>query len=117
MPLSDPSGTYTRAVRPKPSPAGLLASLPSRHPRGLPVLVSEVSRRAGVFDYAGLAGNLALSFPVMLPSAFTKSVGTLIGCFRSSIALPTYTSVYASLGTSRRRSAKLEAEWIATPFS
>ena len=60
-----------RAVRPKPSPAGLLAS-PGRHPRGLPVLVSEVSRRAGVFDYAGLAGNLALSFPVMLPSASYK---------------------------------------------
>ena len=116
MPLSDPSETSTRAVRPRPSPAGLLAS-PSRHPRGLPVLVSKVSRRAGVFDYAGLAGNLALSFPVMLPSAFTKGVGALMGCFRSSIALPTYTSVYASLDTSRCHSAKLEAEGIATPFS
>jgi hypothetical protein len=79
--------------------------------------VSEVSRRAGVFDYAGLGGNLALSFPVHVAFRHLKSVGTLIGCFRSSIALPTYTSVYASLGTSRCRSAKLEAEWIATPFS
>src|ERR1035438_4084844 len=79
-------------------PTGIV---PSRHPRGLPVLVSEVSRRAGVFDYAGLAGNLALSFPVHAAFRHLKSVGTLIGCFRSSIALPTYTSVYASLDTSR----------------
>lgn len=79
--------------------------------------MSEVARRAGVFDYAGSGGNLALPFPVHAAFRHLKSVGTPIGCFRSSIALPTYTSVYASLDISRCCTAKLEAEWIATLFS
>jgi hypothetical protein len=117
MPLSDSSGTCARAVRPWPSPAGL----PSSCPAGFP----EVSRFSclkflgvrGVFDYAGLGGNLALSFPVHIAFHRNESVGALIAPFRSSISLPTYAAVYASLGTSRCRSARLEAEWIATPFS
>jgi hypothetical protein len=117
MPLSDSSGTCTRAVRPWPSPAGL----PSSCPAGIP----EVSRFSclkllgvqGVFDYAGLAGTLALSFPVHIAFRRFESVGALIAGFRSSMSLPAYASVYASLGTSRCHSAKLEAEWIATPFS
>ena len=95
MPLSDPSGTCTRAVRPWPSPAGLLSSCPA----GIP----EVSRFSclkflgvrGVFDYAGLAGNLALSFPVHMAFRRFESVGALNPSLRSSISLPSSPSVYA----------------------
>jgi hypothetical protein len=37
----------------------------------------------------------------MLPSALIYDVGTRVVCFRSSIAHPAYTPVYASLCTSR----------------
>jgi hypothetical protein len=55
MPRSDSSGTYMRALRPKPSPAVLLLSSATG--------ISEVSRFScmkflgvsGVFDYAGLS--------------------------------------------------------------
>src|SRR5260370_35213111 len=58
MPLSDPSATYMRVVRPEPSPAVLLA--------GSAAGVSEVSRFScmklpdvsGVFDYAGPTRDL-----------------------------------------------------------
>jgi hypothetical protein len=46
MPQCDSSQTYTRAVRPEPSPADLPSVLDRRCLRGLPVLVHEVSRRA-----------------------------------------------------------------------
>jgi hypothetical protein len=57
MPRCDSSETYTRAVRPKPSPAVLQ--------RILTAGISEVSRFScmkflgvsGVFDYAGLNRN------------------------------------------------------------
>ena len=71
--------------------------------------MSEVSRRAGVFDYAGLAGNLALSFPVHAAFRHLKSVGTLIGCFRSSIALPTYS-------WDRTRARELDATFPEAPL-
>jgi len=100
MPLSDSSGTCTRVVRPRPSPAGLLASCPA----GIP----EVSRFS-CLKFLGVQGSSTTQgwresrTIVSRHVAFRrlKGVGTLIGCFRSSIALPTYTSVYASLGTSR----------------
>ncbi len=106
-----------RAVRPKPSPAVL--------PPGFAAGVSEVSRFScmkflgvsGVFDYAGLNQRLAISPLFMLPSAHYNCVGVLIASFRSSIARPTYTPVYASLRTSRCVNAKLGAEWFASPFS
>src|SRR5215472_2178252 len=88
MPLSDSSGTYARAVRPWPSPAGL----PSSCPAGIP----EVSRFSclkflgvrGVFDYAGLAGNLALSFPVHIAFRCLESVGALIAGFGAQCPCP-----------------------------
>ena len=52
----------------------------------------------------------------MLPSACSKNVGVLILEFSELNAQPTYTPVYASLCTSRYRSAKLGAGRIATPF-
>ena len=90
-----------RAVRPEPSPADLLPDWAAG--------VSEVSRFScmkflgvsGVFDYAGLNRGLALSPLFMLPSAHINRVGVRVVCFRSSIAHPAYTPVYASLCPSR----------------
>jgi hypothetical protein len=69
MPLSDPSGTCTRVIRPWPSPAGLLA-LSS-------VGIPEVSRFSclkflGVQGSSTTQGQPGISryrFPSMLPSA------------------------------------------------
>jgi hypothetical protein len=47
------------------------------------------------------APRLALSSRFMLPSAYYNCVGVLIASFRSSIAQPAYSPVYASLCTSR----------------
>src|SRR5215469_1143988 len=63
-------------------PAGLL---PSRHPRGLPVLVHDVSRRVWGLRLRRAVRKLALALPCMLPSACNDSVGALIAPFRSSI--------------------------------
>src|SRR5206468_12681557 len=45
--------------------------------------------------------KLALSLLFMLPSAHINRVGVRVVCFRSSIAHPAYTPVYASLSPSR----------------
>src|SRR6516225_5475922 len=60
----------------------------SRHLRGLPVLVHEVSRRVWGLRLRRTAWELALSSPVMLPSACAYGVGVLIAGFRSSIPSP-----------------------------
>jgi len=88
MPRSDSSQTYMRAVRPKPSPAGLRSACPA--------VVPEVSRFSclkflgvpGVYDYAGPSGKLALSFPVHVAFRLAKDVGALMARFRSSIPSP-----------------------------
>jgi hypothetical protein len=77
------------------------AKVRRRHLRGLPVLVHEVSRRAWGLRLRRTEHGLALSPPFMLPSAHVYRVGVRVVCFRSSIAHPAYTPVYASLGPSR----------------
>ena len=88
MPLSDSSETCMRAVRPEPSPAGLLSACPA----GVP----EVSRFSclkflgvpGVYDYAGPSGMLALALPVRVAFRLAKGVSARIALFRSSIPRP-----------------------------
>src|SRR6266568_4220648 len=101
MPLSDSSGTCMRAVWPEPSPAVLLPSLAAG--------ISEVSRFS-CMKFLGVSWGLRLRRTEqetrMIASAHVaccdyKRVGVLIASFRSSIAQPTYTPVYASLCTSR----------------
>src|ERR1022692_2902442 len=72
-----------------------------RHLRGLPVLVHEVSKRAWGLRLRRTEHRLALSPLFMLPSAHINRVGVRVVCFRSSIAHPAYTPVYASLSPSR----------------
>jgi hypothetical protein len=90
-----------RAVRLLPSPTVLSSGLAAGVPRGLPVLVHEVSRRVWGLRLRRTEQELALSLLSMLPSAHYKVVGVRIYSFRSSIAHPAYTPVYASLGPSR----------------
>ena len=86
MPRSDSSGTYTRAVRPEPSPAVLRLTFAA----GIP----DVSRFR-------TEQELALASLFMLPSAHYKDVGVRIASFRRSITHPAYSRVYASPCTSR----------------
>src|SRR5207302_11085558 len=102
MPLSDSSATFTRASRPWPSLAVLLPFRLSRNRGGLPVLVHEVSRRAlgsattrdCSRTRAGILAHAAFHHPY--------SVGIPIASFRSSIAQPACTPVYASPSASRQ---------------
>ena len=114
-PQCDSSQTCTRAVRPEPSPA----DLPSVWTAG----VSEVSRFSCMkfLDVPwGLRPRrtdreLALSLPLMLPSAHINRVGVRDCMFSRLYTHPTY-----PLSTLRwvphGSSARLEAKWIATPF-
>ena len=108
---SNDSSVLCRCVTPRRRTCGPCGPEPS--PAVLRLIfvagISEVSRFScmkflgvsGVFDYAGLKQRLALSPPLMLPSAHYKDVGVRITSFRSSIAHPTYSPVYASPCTSR----------------
>src|ERR1019366_6858537 len=70
-------------------------------PRGLPVLVHEVSRRVWGLRLRRTEAELALAFRLMLPSAHINRVGVRVVSFRSSIAHPAYSPIYASPCTSR----------------
>ncbi len=61
----------------------------------------EVSRRVWGLRLRRAEQELALSRLFMLPSAHVNRVGVRIVSFRSSIAHPAYTPVYASLSPSR----------------
>jgi hypothetical protein len=99
MPLSDSSPTYMRAVRPKPSPAG---PDKSGHLRGLPVLVSEVSRRAGGLRLRRAVREARAIAP--RPCCLPPSQGRRRpDCAFSKLHTPpTYAPVYASPCASRR---------------
>jgi hypothetical protein len=86
----------TLLVAPRTDPDGRLLA----HP-GLPVLVHEVSRRAWGLRLRRTEQGLALSPLLILPSAHLYCVGVRVVSFRSSIAHPAYTPVYASLSSSR----------------
>jgi hypothetical protein len=99
MPLSDSSDACMRALRPKPSPTGLLL---------LTAGASEVSRFScmklpgvsGVYDYAGPGGNLRYrSRPCCLPPMQKRQHPDCI--FSELNTQPTCTPVYASPNTSR----------------
>src|SRR3984893_267959 len=108
---SNDSSVLCRCVTPRRrtcEPCGLSLLSPSchtnrgsRHPRGLPVLVHEVSRRVWGLRLRRTEQELALTFRFMLPSAHYKDVGVRVASFRSSIAHPAYSPVYASPCTSR----------------
>ena len=61
--------------------------------------------------------ELALSLPLMLPSAHYKERRRPDCIFSELNTHPTYSPVYASLVHLAIPNAKLGAEWIATPFS
>src|SRR5208282_3038828 len=75
--------------------------VPSRHPGGLPVLVSEVSRRAGGLRLrrAVRESRAIVSRPCCLPPSQGRRRPDC--AFSKLYTPPTYTSVYASLCTSR----------------
>ena len=114
----DSSQTYTRAVRPEPSPAVLWLGC-SVATTG----VSEVSRFSCMkfLDVPwGLRPRrtdreLALAFPSVLPSAHIYRVGVRIVCFRGSMSHPAY-PLSTLHCVPHGSSARLEAKWIATPF-
>jgi len=98
MPRSDSSETYIRAVRPKPSPVGLLTAPASTRSPG--------SRAVSIEACLGLrlrrtVRELALPLPSVLPSAQSDSVGVLIAVFRSSYPAHLFPSFYASRHASR----------------
>ena len=73
---------------------------------------------AGSSDYAGPINPLAISVVVVLPSSLPERCRRPDpSVFRSSIARPTNTSVYASTGTSRCRLQDSRPGWIRySPF-
>jgi hypothetical protein len=111
---SNDSSVLCRCVTPRRrarGPCGLSLRPPScdyfrrRHPRGLPVLVYEVSRRVWGLRLRRTEQGLALSPLLMLPSVHYKDVGVRIASFRSSIPIPPiplFTLRRAPHGTQRK---------------
>ena len=112
-PLSDSSETCMRAVRPKPSPVG---PPQGGHLRGLPVLVQKVSRRVWGLGLRRVGPGLALSPRVMLPSAEVRTSAPWLHIFEAQYPAHLFPCLCFAPHLAAR-SAKLGAEWIATPFS
>src|SRR5215472_12832947 len=71
----------------------------------------------GFLDYAGPSKPLAIIVVAVLPSSIPeRSQHPVPSAFRSSIARPTNTSVYASRGASRRRLQDSRPGWIRCSF-
>src|SRR5262252_3917470 len=93
--------------------------------RSLDQDVQEISRFScmlflsvrGFLDYAGPSKPLAIIVVAVLPSSIPeRSQHPVPSAFRSSIARPTNTSVYASRGASRRRLQDSRPGWIRCSF-
>src|ERR1700747_3227872 len=84
-----------------------------RRARDLPVLVHVVSQRARVLRLRRTDNPLAFSVVAVLPSSLPeRSRHPVPSAFRSSIAQPTGTSVYASNETLRCRLQDSRPGWI-----
>jgi hypothetical protein len=92
MPLSDSSGTFMRALRPKPSPAVLLL-VGSRRLRGLPVLVHEASRRVWGLRLRRTDKGLAISPPpcCLPPSQKRRRPDCIFSELNTSPPVPLFT--------------------------
>jgi len=113
MPLSDSSerayGPYGLSLRPS-------ACYWRRRPRGLPVLVQKVSRRVWGLRLRRTAQGLALAPLSMLPSAGPTASASRLLVFEAQYPAHLFPCLrFAARLTTP--SAKLGAEWIATPFS
>src|SRR5215470_8556036 len=116
MPQSDSSESYMLAVRPKTSSADLLS--------GWTAGVSEVSRFSCMKFLGVLWGlrlrqaerELALSLPLMLPSAITRASAPRLYLFGAQYPPHLFPCLRFAVHLAMS-SAKLGAEWIANPFS
>ena len=115
-PQCDSSQTYTRAVRPEPSPADLL---PDWAPG-----ISEVSRFSCMKFLGVLWGlrlrqterELALSLPLLLPAAITRASASGLHLFGAQYPPHLFPCLRFVVHLAMPN-AKLGAEWIASPFS
>ena len=94
-----------------PSPAGPVAKVRFRHLRGLPVLVHGVSRRAWGLRLRRADQPLATNAAARVAFRYLDRVGALICRFSKLDTQPTYSPVYASLDTSRRRPQDSRPGW------
>ena len=116
MPLCDSSEAYLRAVRLLPSPAGLLP--------GLTAGASEVSRFSCMKFLGVLWGlrlrqteqGLALAPLSMLPSAISRASASRLPVFGAQYPPHLFPCLRFAVHLAMP-SAKLGAEWIASPFS
>jgi len=84
--------------------------------RGLPVLVHEVSRRAWGLRLRQTEPELALSLPLMLPSAITRASASGLHLFGAQYPPHLFPCLRFVVHLAMPN-AKLGAEWIASPFS
>jgi hypothetical protein len=116
MPRSDSSQTCVRAVRPKPSPADLQSSWTAG--------VFEVSRFSCMKFLGVLWGlrlrrtgqGLALASLSMLPAAITRASASRLHLFGAQYPPHLFPCLRFAVHLAMH-SAKLGAEWIASPFS
>jgi hypothetical protein len=71
---------------------------------------------SGVFDYAGLKQELALAPLIMLPAAITRASASGLHLFGAQYPPHLFPCLRFAVHLTMP-SAKLGAEWIASPFS
>src|SRR5450756_2951220 len=87
-----------------------------RHLRGLPVLVHGVYRRAWGLRLRRTGPELALSLLAMLPSALTTASASRLQFFEARYPAHPFPCLRFN-GHLAMPTAKLGAEWLATPSS